>query len=243
MSVRTPILSPPGSQAPPRIDLPPPPRRRRRWIVVVVACVGVLGMIGSFVIFNATALRHDLLPMETFDDGTGGFDVMADDGSGNWAAYRDGAYVVRSNGDIAGGTASLTRTAGALLFAVDATVVSGTGKIVLTCAGDQEGYAFVIGATGRAAVYRARTDGTGSVLARAQVPAFAEGDTHHLLVSCVPSVGLGDGYVDGMIDGEVVISGDDPGPGFPIYAAGLMAAGSPLEVRFDNAEGGLDAVG
>jgi hypothetical protein len=240
MSTRAPTLPPPTSEGAPPVDLPPPPRRRRRWIVVLIAAFGALALVGSVAYFDATALRHDLLPLETFDSGTGSFDVTADDGSLAWAEFQDGAYVVHSDGDVAGGTASLTRTAYALRFAADVTVASGSGTILLMCAGDYEGQGFLVNTEGNVSVFRATPDGRSVTLDEARVPPWEPGDAHHVLVTCVAPGPMGDGEVVGMIDGEAVTSGIDTGPDLAFYAAGLKAYGTPIEVRFDNAEGGLD---
>jgi len=241
MDTRVPTLPPLTSEMPPRMDPPPARRRRRRgWLVVLIAMLGALALIASAAVLNGTALRHDLLPMETFDSGTGSFDVVADDGAGGWAAYRDGAYVVHSGGDFVGGTASLTRTAYALRLAVDVTIESGTGTVLVSCAGNGEGQLFLVNTDGSVALMRVLPGGRSSTLAVAQVPALEAGVPHHLLVTFIPPGTGGAGQLEGSIDGRVTASAVDPGPDFAINEGVLMVAGAPLQVRFDNVEGGLD---
>jgi hypothetical protein len=207
---------------------------------VVLICAGAVALVAAAVTFNATALRHDLLPMQTFEDATGSFETGS--GADAWAVYRDGAYLVHSEGGaVAGGTATLTRTAYALRFAADVTIASGEGEIILTCNGDYEGHGFIAGTDGTAQLVRAVPDGTSTVLDEGQIPTLLPGHTYRFLIYCEPPGAMGAGRVQASIDGRTVLAGTDSGPEFPIYAAGLMAKGSPIEVRFDNAVGGLDA--
>lgn len=237
MSTLTPTRSPADPQIPPRMDLVSP-RRKRRWPLVVLICLGSLVLVASAATLYSNAFRHDLLPMQTFDDGTGTFDVGG--GADGWAGYREGAYLVHSDGVVAGGTAPLTRTAYALSFTADVTIVAGQGTVALICAGNYEGQVFIANTDGSLELHRGTPDGSWSTLAEAHVSPLETGRTYRFFISCLTPGALGSGRVSGAIDGNTVITGTDPGTAFPIYAAGLKAMGSPIDVRFDDVVGVLD---
>jgi len=228
-TARTPRAAP-RDAARPAPSLPPPPRPRHRTTWIVGGCVLGLVLAAAVVAGIQAGTRHDLLPLQTFENGDGEFAVTVGQMTGGGLDREDGVLVLRCDHGKVGAVATLTREAWSLAFAADTRLRAGAGSILLLAGDDSDGVMFEVDViTSYAALWIG-----GDVVAQEPIEPLVAGSTHRLVLTVTPT-----GDLQGEIDGRSVVQASvDRSLAMSRVVLGLTS-GEPFEVSFDNAEAGV----